>query len=574
MKLKRFFSPVMLMAVAIAGIFASCSNEAASIEDKLTKYVSDDTDVIVTINVDRALAAGEVTKNEDGVLELPDYLNDAVKDALSKKDRKFLDAALEFKGLDWTNTVIAAKMKTKDDYVNLRNMLIIFSISDADEFIQSIEDYPKSKFSLDEEGEDGFTVVSNKDAAILINGNVGFIAFDNDGPCKATKSASIIKEWEDAAGEKQLAQWKVEQLKAQKIGNVLINCKFIAKLVEKEMDSARERKMAEAFQLDKLEDICYLMNFDIEGATTSAEAKLLDKDGKEFVHPAPKLGKIDASLLAYASSNDLFAGALATGDLTQLINTYVDAGMISNADAAEAKKMVKNLNNATIFVSGGPADGVRSFSKPNFGNWHLVAAVKFENSNNAKNFIDLLSAQLGNQLNVDENGNMSLSIPTDYSYQYNPYTYEYESVPISYQTIYIKHSGNELAISNTSITKANSSRFNAKDFAGKTFAFGAVVAKENPLLTQFNVPFGAKVQASASVSSAAASISLTGTKDNFIPAIFKLAYSNMPRGGNDYDDSYVADSVVAYDYDYDYVEPAVEEAVAYDYGYDSVAVAK
>ena len=126
MKLKRLFSPFMLVAFAMAAVMSSCTNKAETIEDKLKKYVSDDVDVVVALDLKRTLEAAEISSNEDGSLELPGYLNSFVKDVLSSSDKKQLNKFLDFKGFDWSNTVMGIKIEGKE--ADKIEGLLVFSV--------------------------------------------------------------------------------------------------------------------------------------------------------------------------------------------------------------------------------------------------------------------------------------------------------------------------------------------------------------------------------------------------------------------------------------------------------------
>ena len=189
MKLKRLFSPFMLVAFAMAAVMSSCTNKAETIEDKLKKYVSDDVDVVVALDLKRTLEAAEISSNEDGSLELPGYLNSFVKDVLSSSDKKQLNKFLDFKGFDWSNTVMGIKIEGKE--ADKIEGLLVFSVKDDDEFADAIEN--ETELSKDE--EDGYIVLSDKSGCVLVKGKVGFMAFNQKGVCKSGSAIEMVEAW-------------------------------------------------------------------------------------------------------------------------------------------------------------------------------------------------------------------------------------------------------------------------------------------------------------------------------------------------------------------------------------------
>lgn len=560
MKLKQFFSPLMIVAVAMCGIFASCSDKAETIEDKLKTYVSDDTNLIVTLDLKRALDAVEIEANEkEGTLELPGYLNDFIKDAFSKDDKKALDDMLEFKGFDWTNTVFGIKFDTKDG-IEPKSALIIFSVKDDDEFAEALEDIDGAKLSKDEDKTEGFTVVSNKHFAVMIDGHLGFIAIDKKGPCKATKAATVINEWKDAADEKALADWKVEKLKTEKIANVFLSLDIYKTLFE-QMGN-QEKQAMKAFGVESLYDAYAMFSFDLNAETVSFDCQLFGKDGKDFENKNFAGSKIDTSLLAYANSQDLIAGAMGIGDVSKVVKGLTEAGAINKSEADQASAVLKLLNNSTLFVAAGPVEGINSFTRPSLGNWHFVAALKTQSAANSQELVNMAASLLGGELNKDESGNMSISVPTDYTYDYDPYTYDYVRKPIAFKTLFIKQDGNTIVVSNSAISKKGGCPVSEKIFDGKYMALGLVAPKTNPLLSSINMPFGFNAQLSGTTSAASFSASLTGVSGKFIPTLFKFFYENMGNISS-------MGSTSAYDNDYAYADSvAVEEVAAveeYDY---------
>ena len=562
MKLKRLFSPFMLVAFAMAAVMSSCTNKAETIEDKLKKYVSDDVDIVVALDFKRTLEAAEISSNEDGSLELPGYLNSFVKDVLSSSEKKNLNKFLDFKGFDWTNTVMGIKVEGKE--ADKMEALLVFSVKDDDEFADAIEN--ETELSKDE--EDGYIVLSDKHGCVLVKGKVGFLAFNQKGICKSGSAIEIVEAWEDAADDKEIAQWKIDKLKEEKVAKVLMSMKAPMNIAKNEL-SDREYDQLKSLGLDKLSDAYLYADFDLNGPTASLGFKVLADEGKEFKVPGLNLGTIDASLLDYANSNDIAAAAIATGNLNELVDKFVNMGLISGSDASNARQFSQLASDATLMVAGGPANGLSSFTNPDLGNWHIVAAVRFASQSNAESFLNLIQGLIGAEISSDGAGNMSMSVPTSVESRYNYDTYEYESYPTNFKTIYIKHDGKDVVVSNAPISRSGSCGIDRNCFSGKTMAFAVDMPKSNSVMAQLGMPFGAKAVLNGTSSTADLSVSITGASGKLIPTLFKFIYENMDNFGGSYVESeyYCAQATIAYAYEEVAPEAPVAAAPVDDYDY-------
>ena len=563
MKLKRLFSPFMLVAFAMAAVMSSCTNKAETIEDKLKKYVSDDVDIVVALDLKRTLEAAEISSNEDGSLELPGYLNSFVKDVLSSSEKKNLNKFLDFKGFDWTNTVMGIKVEGKE--ADKMEALLVFSVKDDDEFADAIE----NETDLSKDEEDGYIVLSDKEGCVLVKGKVGFLAFNQKGICKSGSAIEIVEAWEDAADDKEIAQWKIDKLKEEKVAKVLMSMKAPMNIAKNSM-SDREYDQLKSLGLDKLSDAYLYADFDLNGPTASLGFKVLADEGKEFKVPGLNLGTIDASLLDYANSNDIAAAAIATGNLNELVDKFVNMGLISGSDASNARQFSQLASDATLMVAGGPANGLSSFTNPDLGNWHIVAAVRFSSQANADTFLNLIQGLIGSEINSDGAGNMSMSVPTSVESRYNYDTYEYESYPTNFKTIYIKHDGKDVVVSNAPISRSGSCGIDRNCFSGKTMAFAVDMPKSNSVMAQLGMPFGAKAVLNGTSSTADLSVSITGASGKLIPTLFKFIYENMDNFGGSYVESEnyaTQDTTTAYAYEEAPVPAAEAAPAAYDYDY-------
>jgi len=551
MKVCKFFSPLLLGVMAFAVGLTSCSESADSIEDKLKDYVSDDATVVATLDLKRALDAADVTVTDEGTLELPKYLSTLAND-MGKDERKALNQLLEFKGFDWSNTVYAMKIDVNEKQAEDPKVegLIVFSVKDDDEFAASIEE---TDLKLDIEDEEGYKVVSNKDVAVLIKDHVGFLAFNQKGLCKVSKSAEIIETWKSEADDKPLADWKIDYLKKEKISTTLLNCKDFYKLVKTQM-SSYELSMLENLNLDKYVDSFVGMQFDIDKTNVSLAVNVFDKEGKDI--KVDHLKNFDTDLLRYANSYDIAAAGLGIGDLNAAVNSIIK-NVNPNAEETGYIRQFANLFcNSSVFFACGPVDGLNSFNRPTFGNWHLVGAIKFENADKASQAVSLIGNAMG--LANDSSGNLTVNVPVDYEYDY--YSGEYRTITAP---LYIKRDGQVVVLSNSATIGQGSSNIDKSVFKNKNFAFVAAMDKNNPLFTQFNIPFGVKALLASTASSAEATLSLTGTSGKFVEVLVKFfTEGNFGRGSSKYAEPEFADSVVV-------EEVAVAEPEPDYYGYET-----
>ena len=345
------------------------------------------------------------------------------------------------------------------------------------------------------------------------------------------------------------------------MAKVLVSMKAPMNVAKNSM-SDREYDQLKSLGFDKLSDAYLYADFDLNGPTASLGFKVLADEGKEFKVPGLKLGTIDASLLDYANSNDIAAAAIATGDLNELVDKFVNMGLISGSDASNARQFSQLASDATLMVAGGPANGLSSFTNPDLGNWHIVAAVRFSSQANADTFLNLIQGLIGSEISSDGAGNMSMSVPTSSDYRYNYDTGDYESYPTNFKTIYIKHDGKDVVVSNAPISRSGSCGIDRNCFSGKTMAFAVDMPKSNSVMAQLGMPFGAKAVLNATSSTADFSVSITGASGKFIPTLFKFIYENMDNFGGSYVESenYATQDTTAYAY-----EEAAPAAPDYDY---------
>ena len=124
--MKTLKSFVWMLAMTAAILTASCSG-SGSVEAKLDKYVPDDVDLVFTGDIQRAVEATGSTI-EDGAIKPSAMLEDMIG-TMSAGDRDILRKFLSFKGMDWTNGVVAVRLNGMNP-----EALFIWSVTNEKEF--------------------------------------------------------------------------------------------------------------------------------------------------------------------------------------------------------------------------------------------------------------------------------------------------------------------------------------------------------------------------------------------------------------------------------------------------------
>ncbi len=560
-----FAGGVVLLAGLVWGAIALFSKGDATIEGKLKTYVSDDAAVVVTADFARALDAADVEK-KDGKLVLPDYLADMVDNMLSKSDKNNFEEFLELKGIDWSTAVFAIDGNIKKDKPE---MLLIYSVTDAGDLAKSLEDV--GDFESDE--EDGYTVITQKkDFCTVIKGGLGFIAITHKGFCKSSSTIDMIDNWKKRASDKPLADWKLKELSAPKIVNVFFDAAPFFDLLKNQIESySRYGDNSEGAALKLLEqykDCKVLYSMDLDGATASLSAKIFDKNGKDVKNDIVK--PLDNEVYKYATSKDIIFGATGLGDVSKYLD-QLEKTFGHNGDLAMARQYAKTLSNSTIFAAAGPADGLNSFTNPSLTNWHIVVGIKCADTGKANELFgtlrELSTMTTDSVAAMPTAGNtFTLRIPCGGHYDYDMWEYITE-----YMNVYAKLDGSTIVFTNMP-NVGGACRLNLTELNGKTCGILAAIEKGDKLLNSVvEVPFGIKALLTAEQSQSTFSLSLTGTKDKFLKAIFSIAGSAL-QGGKSYEAplEYDNDTIPMDDLDFTAEELAAEAeevAPAAEYAY-------
>ncbi len=557
---------VVLLAGLVWGAIALFSKGDATIEGKLKTYVSDDAAVIVTADFARALDAADIEK-KDGKLVLPDYLDDMLANMLSKRERNAFDEFLEFKGIDWSTAVFAVDGNIKKEKAE---MLLIYSVTDAGDLAKSLED---ADDSFESDNEDGYTVITrSKYFCTVVKGKLGFIAFTHKGVCKSSSTIDMIDNWKKRASDKPLADWKLKELTAPKIVNVFFDAAPFFDLLKNQIESySRYGDNSEGAALKLLEqykDCKVLYSMDLDGATASLSAKIFDKNGKDVKNDIVK--PLDNEVYKYATSKDIIFGATGLGDVSKYLD-QLEKTFGHNGDLAMARQYAKTLSNSTIFAAAGPADGLNSFTNPSLTNWHIVVGIKCADTGKANELFgtlrELSMMTTDSVAAMPTAGNtFTLRIPCGGHYDYDMWEYITE-----YMNVYAKLDGSTIVFTNMP-NVGGACRLNLTELNGKTCGILAAIEKGDKLLNSVvEVPFGIKALLTAEQSQSTFSLSLTGTKDKFLKAIFSIAGSDILPHGRAYEVPLDSDSVAVESadyYDYPATEATAEEAYPEpDYAY-------
>lgn len=518
MKILKSFVWMLAMTAAIA--VSSCGG-SDSAGGKVERFVSDNVDIVLTGDIHRFIEATGSTV-ENGAVKPSSALEDIISTLGGRASNK-IDEFLSFKGIDWSNGMLAMKMKGDQP-----DAIFVWGVTDEKEFAKAFMDQVDA--DLDIRDQDGYITVGDDNAAIVLKDNMGMFVLKGGEPLKASRAISAIESWEQAAKENPLAGWKTEKLAAEHIVNVLVDAKFVKKFLENE--SYEFRALRAQFP-DAEKNLKKLMNsvmtgyFDIEGKTASAEINLYDQDGNDL--KVYEGGKIDTDMLKYGHSDDVFVAAV--GDTKSMVDLIKKNLPEMPAEQQQMfSTLIGNLQGTAVFMAGPTSSDINSWD--DVSGWNFTAAVSYKDNASAGKALDMLADVAAMEdLRVDgHNAGKALVVKTvkkDYSdATFNYDTYEYEGIREIEIPFYLKVDGKNLVVCNANV-QGKGSPVNAELLKDGISAMAFDCRKGGKLLGAINSPFGAQGNVVAAASSVKASITLTDTEDNFLEAIIKLIGSNL-----------------------------------------------
>lgn len=504
MNLKKHLGYCLMMVMACVGVtMSSCSSSNETVEDKLENYISDNTDFVYKIDLARTLEALDATSNDDGQLTLSKDVSSVLRSALSKNERKAFDRFLDFKGFDWNNVIVGLKFKEIERDEVKMEMLLVFSVTDDDDFGESIVNASNGRMIV--EDKNGYTTIGDTSGTIMVDGKTGYIAVTEDGICMPTQAAEIIENWHKEAKDNPLAEWKTKFLAEAKIGTGLMSMKPIVKAASLDRDGRQGLAMIPS----EVNNGYIAMTFDVNGPSVSASLAVFNGEGGKV--KIPGFRECNPSLTKYASNSDQLIACAGMGDLSQFRNQIIQAAPYDSAVIDFCNYILPLCDNSSVMFSAGAKD-INAFTSSSPADFHMVFAASFKDASAARTIYDLIANNLG------QSGGNEFTVQVPAGSRFNNYTYEYESI---YMTVYGRIEGTDVILSNAPIQQNGKVR--TSDFAGKNFAIVLNVPKNDPVLSGLNLPVGAKATLSVTGSETDAQISLTGTNKKLINALLEIA---------------------------------------------------
>lgn len=528
--MKTLKSFVWMLALTAAILSASCSG-SSSLKAKLDKYVSDDTQFVLTGNLKRAVEATG-SSVDDGAIKPAGVLQDLMG-TLRADERDMFNKVLNFKGMDWNDAVVAVRLTGMNPEV-----LIIWSVTNEKEFARSLSEAANGVVEVG--AQDDFVTVGDEQSAMVLKDNMGFCVVDGQGMVSASKAISIINTWAADAEKKPLASWKKDRLAADHILNGMASGK-LAELAMAAEPVATRTLMAQVPYMKEIMDK-YAKGFvvgylDLNGPSLQAEMSVKDAEGKDMDFGFD-FKDINTDLLKYGSSKDLAAVGFGSGDIIQkaLLETF-KAVAGTNPMPAELTTIFDNVfggMSGTILAMAGPAtDNIQEMDKLNA--WVITGVIEYADAAKASAALDAIASVLKEaaeeELTVASHtpGSAVEVVITSDDYSNASFDYEtadYVGVQKVSNTLSLRTDGANLIVS-TAKQKGDGSAINKDLLAGNVSAFAIEIPKDNKSLSMFNVPFGVKCDIVSNGSTTKTDITLTDTDDDFLKAIFRLIGSQL-----------------------------------------------
>lgn len=510
MKINKYLSHTLMLASAVVAMcLSSCGSSGyETIEDKVKGLCDDNTTMIMTIDMKRGFEALDITTNSDGQIELPSQVSSLLNNALSPSEKQGMQQFLDFKGIDWTNTVMAFHFEGLDKGNPSMEGMLIFSVTNEDDLSKSVVELSEGQFTTG--SVSGYKTLEANGSAILLKDKTGFLVFTAKGVPAPDQAADIIEKWKTNAKETPMADWKVKYLTENKVGTFLMSLEPFINMAR--MASGRSGAAVFNNIPASVQTGYYGMTGDVQGSTISMSAVCLDKDGKKV--EVQGLGKCDPDLIKYANSSDWLVAMAGLGDLTQLKDILLSQAGNDPEVVEICNQWLPKLNNASLMFAIGPRN-FEAFSGENPSDWHAVLAVRFSSPAIASEFFQLVAGQNGAQGQTE----FTTTVPAGGYYNDN-----YDYVPV-YMKLNGKLDGSVIVISNSDITTAGGCTISADNFAGKALSVVLNIEKNDPLLKQFSLPIGINAKITSEGAEANGELTLTGTDKKLVPALMDVLMS-------------------------------------------------
>lgn len=542
MKLLRNYLFQALMFVVAVLAMQSCSCNKSSVEDKLNKIASDKAALIVVGDVEHVLNALEV-EVKDGKLVLPEYLSDLFAAAGESRNFEDMNDDLdEFDGgIDFTNAVLVMNnISTRPSFV------LNFDVNDDEQLYKFMSDMDED---VSKDDFDGYTVIGDEHASILIKDNSAYFVMKNGRVLAEDKAIEELEDWFDKAAEKPLADWKKQYLTAENTdAAAILNCAKLADLLN--YMSRSEREQLQLFEKQagcKIRDMNIAAKFSLNGPSVNINLSIMNSDGQVLDNPLGK--EVNTDLLAYTRPNDFAVATFSISDKgLDAISTVVNS--LFDKDMNRYKEWSNEYYNKYMNYYG---DSYYYGQAVYYSNKYDQASTEKEMFNSFKNAVDgdfMIAAGLGSDCHSLEqlvrsnseagvhvvaaasckNGNQRVIYDAMYNLCHSTDSVMSGSAPADNfsvkidrdLTIYCALDGTNIVMSNEPITKGSSNNFNTADFAGKSLALQLSIPANHELISEYNLPCGLLVNASAEKMSYDLNVTLTDTKQNIVPAACKI----------------------------------------------------
>ena len=518
-KLLRIF----VIAICTA-VLASCSSKKDNDLDVMLSTATNDNDfLVVSVDVERLFEQMEI-KEDDGRIELPEYMQKVINMFGNRSMRKGVELFTDgLKGIDYDDALLAF-----GEDKNGMNGLFVFALDDEDAFISSLR---KINPRVQKGETADFKTVTVDDAQILMKDNLAYVAFTEQGCAKYTDAVDLIDARMKAAAANPLASWKRKCLERDNIGNCVLDTK---KWMEFEgVSGAGEVQPAGPGNFGDY--VAAAIN--LEGPEIKLSSEMLDKNGS--VVTLPYMGKFDTGLMRYAWPGDFMAvslsmnskgyselGAMMRKSISETLNRQRSGFFETKHFEAMADQITRIpeefVADGGIFASFGFAGGV-SMSNTDFNSpeaYHFVVAVDIKPGK-------ISEASEAAVKELVEIGGEKVSPSVIRFKTADNYDYRTGEWVTSYFNINVRSDGNTLVISNGDIKKGTSTPFSEKVFGQSAFAFQILVNDKNPLVSQMGFKEGLDCYAFAKADKSELVLRLTNTKNKFVPAVFGIMTGNF-----------------------------------------------
>ena len=512
--IKNYLLRTLLVVAAVLSLHSCSCSGPKSMEGKLDK-VSDKAQLIVTVNVEKLFEQLDITVSDKGTIELPTYFTQFFNAVGG--NRKELRQITEFSGIDYTQAVIAGYDldDSHDPFV-----MMIFNITDKDDFIKSVKEADDNAQTRD---SDGYTVISTSDGygpKLLIKDNLAYMVSDK-------VSAKDLSQRLEAAKDLPLAEWKKKYLSDD-------NSEVAVLLTGDILDNIPAPLLSSFTAGIDIDPMTASFGFKgtLSGPTASINGAYLDKDGNPAKLKFTK--NIDTALLKYINPKDLAVSATGISSLEHLKTLIARMGIQGMPDEMQASldKILSFKDLSLVFAAGPLTD--KSFIEWNDPAAEIRLTVALSGSeadmkdlyNFVCEFMDLSTNEFTNG-QTPRLGSPAKNYPDQYTVRVKTnerYNWETDEYEYNYMDIYAQRNGNSIVFSNAPVTDKGNTNFTAAEFGDKTAMFKIILPKDLPNLGGIKLPNGFVLTGWGGDTAAGnIELSITGTQEKIIPAIVDMA---------------------------------------------------